>query len=97
MLHKPTVCSDPDHAIEYKKRVGVFMFILYGIIYSGFVVINFVKPILMEKIIFAGLNLAVVYGFGLIVFALILALIYNTLCAKEETRVNTPEDKTGGN
>jgi hypothetical protein len=28
------------------------------------------------------LNLAVVYGFGLIVFALILALIYNRACGR---------------
>ena len=31
-----------------------------------------------------GLNLAVVYGMGLIIFALILALIYNHLCTQKE-------------
>ena len=34
--------------------------------------------------IVAGLNLAVVYGFGLIVLAMILALIYNWLCTRKE-------------
>ena len=96
MLHKPAVNSDPDHAIDYKKRIGAYMFVLYGLIYIGFVVINIVKPVLMEKIIFAGLNLAVIYGFGLIIFALFLALIYNLMCEKEETRVNIPSKKKKG-
>ena len=38
----------------------------------------------MEKEIIFGLNLAVVYGFGLIGFALVLALIYNTMCCTHE-------------
>ncbi|MCP4650185.1 MAG: DUF485 domain-containing protein [PVC group bacterium] len=93
MLHKPAASSGPDNASEYKMRVGAYMFALYGLIYAGFVVINIVKPVLMEKIIFSGLNLAVVYGFGLIIFALVLALIYNAMCAKEENRVNGLSEK----
>ena len=96
MLHKPAQSTGTDHAIDYKKRIGAYMFALYSLVYAGFVVINIVSPVLMEKIIFAGLNLAVVYGFGLIVFALFLALIYNMMCAKEEHRVNCPDKKTGG-
>jgi uncharacterized membrane protein (DUF485 family) len=64
------------------------MFIFYTLIYSGFVAINVLKPELMERTTFAGLNLAVVYGFGLIVGALILAMIYNSLCAKKELEMN---------
>ena len=95
MLHKPATSSDPDYTEKYKKRVGVYMFVLYSLVYAGFVVMNIVKPVLMEKFIFSGLNLAVVYGFGLIVFALFLALIYNAMCTKEENRVNNPDK--GGN
>lgn len=84
MLHEPASSSGPDHASAYKTRIGMYMFILYSLVYSGFVIINVVSPVLMEKEIVFGLNLAAVYGFGLIVFALFLALIYNAMCAKEE-------------
>ena len=97
MLHKPAEETGTDYAMKYKRRVGVYMFALYSMVYAGFVVINIVKPVLMEKIIFSGLNLAVVYGFGLIVFALVLALIYNAMCAKEEKRVNNTDKEIGGN
>jgi len=60
------------------------MFLLYAIVYSVFVAINLLKPLWMEKIIFSGLNLALVYGFGLIAFALLLALVYNHLCGTHE-------------
>ena len=38
----------------------------------------------MAFIVFAGLNLATVYGFLLIIVALIEALIYDGLCRKKE-------------
>ncbi|MDP8212082.1 MAG: DUF485 domain-containing protein [Candidatus Zapsychrus exili] len=91
MLHEPAEVSGPDNAEDYKMRLGVFMFILYALIYAGFVVINLTNPILMEKTIFLGLNLAVVYGFGLIIFALVLALIYTTMCSKKEDELNPKE------
>jgi uncharacterized membrane protein (DUF485 family) len=50
----------------------------------------------MERIIFSGLNLAVVYGIGLIIFALILALIYNSMCLKKEAELNNTFSKKGG-
>jgi len=87
MLHEPAAHSGPDGAYAYKKRLGVFMFLFYAAIYVGFVGINLVKPVLMERIIVFGLNLAVVYGFGLIVFALFLALIYNRLCIRKEKQL----------
>ena len=84
MLHEPAAQQGKDYATAYKMRLGAIMFFIYGLIYAGFVAINVAKPVLMEKTIVFGLNLAVVYGFGLIIFALILALIYNKMCAKRE-------------
>jgi uncharacterized membrane protein (DUF485 family) len=72
---------------DYKTRLGIWMFILYTLIYAGFITINTVKPTLME-VSFGGLNLAMIYGLGLIIFAFILALIYNSLCTKAEIRLN---------
>jgi len=67
------------------------MFIAYALFYSGFIVVNLVKPVLMETVIVAGLNLAVVYGFSLIIIALILALIYNSACSKRELALTEKE------
>jgi uncharacterized membrane protein (DUF485 family) len=38
----------------------------------------------MGTIVVGGLNLAIVYGFGLIVVALVLALAYNWACTRHE-------------
>ena len=60
------------------------MFFFYSLFFIGFVAINLIKPLMMESIVFAGLNLAVVYGFGLIVVALIQALVYDWMCNRRE-------------
>ncbi len=88
--------SDPDNASVYKVRIGVYMVILYALVYFGFIVINIINPLLMERIIFSGLNLAVVYGIGLIIFALILAFIYNNMCTKKEAESRNTFSKKGG-
>ncbi len=92
MLHEPAAESGIDNASAYKMRLGVKMFIIYAIAYIGFVAINIIKPILMESIVFSGLNLAIVYGFGLIFFAVLLALIYNVQCTKQEKAMNNNKD-----
>jgi uncharacterized membrane protein (DUF485 family) len=88
MLHGPASHSGSDPASRYKARLGVVMFIIYCIVYAGFVLLNVVSEgKAMQAIVAVGLNLAVVYGMGLIIFALILALIYNYLCARKEAEL----------
>lgn len=87
MLHEPAAKQDRDPASGYKTRLGVWMFLVYALVYAGFVAINLVSPKAMDAVVFWGLNLAVVYGFGLIVLALIMALIYNAFCMREEQRL----------
>lgn len=87
MFHEPAQQSGKDAASPYKTRIGTWMFLLYALIYVGFVAINIARPALMEAEVLWGLNLAVVYGFSLIVFALILALVYNHLCGKKEAEL----------
>jgi uncharacterized membrane protein (DUF485 family) len=84
VLHEPASPTEKDYAPEYKTRLGVIMFLIYAAIYVGFVAINVVEPTLMEAKVLFGLNLAVVYGFGLIIMALVLAMIYNWLCSARE-------------
>ncbi len=89
MLHEPAnTPTEKDHAIAYKTRLGVQMFFVYALVYAGFVLINIIKPIWMEKKIIFDLNLAVVYGFGLIILSLVMALFYNYLCVKKEKALN---------
>ncbi|MBI9017599.1 MAG: DUF485 domain-containing protein [Phycisphaerae bacterium] len=93
MLHEPAQQAKPDPASAYKTRLGVQMFILYCIVYVGFVAINVIKPTLMENIICCGLNMAVVYGFGLIIFAMILAMIFNSMCTAKEKELATKDQE----
>lgn len=87
MGHGPAVKLGKDNASGYKTRLGIIMFIIYTLSYAVFVGINTVKPSLMQTIV-AGQTLAVIYGFFLIVFALVLAIIYNRLCNAAEARLN---------
>lgn len=87
MGHGPAVKLGRDDAASYKTRLGIWMFILYTLVYAGFVVINAINPSLMQKEFF-GQTLAVLYGFGLIGFALVLAVIYNHFCTAAEKRMN---------
>lgn len=95
MLHEPAAPVGKDPAFAYKRRLGVVMFIVYAAIYAGFVVINLVIPAHMDDILFAGLDIAVVYGFGLIVLALVLALFYNRACGRKEAELAGQKGRAG--
>jgi len=90
MDHGPSTDWGEDAATGYKSRVGVWMFICYSLLYALFVAINLYDPLLMEKTVVAGLNLATVYGFALIIIALLLALIYDYMCRKQEALHTEP-------
>ena len=64
----------------HNAKLGMLHFAVYLAFYLGFVFINAFRPGWMETIVLAGLNLAIVYGFGLIIAALLLALLYGHLC-----------------
>ncbi len=89
MLHEPAAQSGPDPAQAYKSKLGVRMFFIYALIYVGFVALNIISPLTMEKTVLLGLNVAVVYGFGLIIIALIMALFYNRACSLKEAELGS--------
>lgn len=62
------------------SRIGLALFSVYLVIYGGFVLLAAVSPGSMELTPFAGVNLAIWYGFGLIGAAILLALIYGWAC-----------------
>ncbi len=88
MLHEPAKPVGKDPAGPYKMRIGIWMFTSYLLFYAGFVAINLLSPLTMGKILFLGLNVATVYGFSLIIVALIEALIYDGLCSKKEAELD---------
>ena len=88
MGHGPAVKLGKDDASAYKTKLGVKMFIAYTVVYATFVGLNTVNPRVMETIIF-GQTAAVIWGFGLIILALVMALIYNRLCTKAEEQMNS--------
>ncbi|NLT43250.1 MAG: DUF485 domain-containing protein [Anaerolineae bacterium] len=90
-MHGSPAPSAPDPVSGYKSRLGIRMFIFYAIVYAGFVLINSFAPKLMGAVVM-GQTFAVVYGFGLIVLALILALVYNSLCGRAEDRARAETD-----
>ncbi len=91
MLHEPATPSVKDPAGPYKMRLGMQMFALYSLFYATFVAINVLSPLTMAALVFAGLNLATVYGFTLIAVALALALIYHRMCRRKEAEFAEPE------
>ncbi|MCC6511203.1 MAG: DUF485 domain-containing protein, partial [Pirellulaceae bacterium] len=58
------------------SKLGLVLFAIYLAFYVTFVGISAFASQWFEVVVFAGLNLAVVYGFGLIILALVLAMIY---------------------
>ena len=71
---------DSERTAARNARYGLVLFALYLLLYGGFVLLNAFDPSLMETTPFAGVNLAVLYGLGLIAAALLLALVYGWLC-----------------
>lgn len=66
------------------SRTGLVLFTLYLILYGGFVLINTFSPETMEATPLAGVNVAILYGFGLIIAAFVLALLYGLLSGPTE-------------
>lgn len=66
--------------MDHNARLGLRLFGAYLVLYAGFVLINALAPDVMEATPIDGVNVAIIYGFGLIVVALVLALIYGVLC-----------------
>jgi len=92
MLHEPAAKQEKDATSDWKAKLGIKLFWLYCIIYMGFVGIAVFATDLMKTPVLAGVNLAIIYGMALIVFAIILGLIYNHVCTKKEDELNGKEE-----
>ena len=77
---------DDDHPeiSARNARYGLWLFGVYVALYGGFMWLSAFEPQIMSRAPFGGVNLAIIYGFGLIVAALVLALFYMILCRARE-------------
>jgi uncharacterized membrane protein (DUF485 family) len=66
--------------VAHNTRMGVILFVVYVLFYGGFMGLSAFSPKAMAVPVLFGLNLAVAYGFALIVAALVLALVYMAVC-----------------
>ena len=80
--HKFVESEEPECKVTAARnsRIGLVLFFIYLIVYAGFVVLCAFMPKDAESTPFAGVNLAILYGFGLIVAAFVMALLYGWLC-----------------
>ena len=70
--------------MKRNARLGLRFFVVYAAVYLAFVLLNAFAPQTMEQISFAGVNLAVTSGMGLIVLAFVLSLVYGVMCNSED-------------
>ena len=70
--------------VAHNTRMGVLLFVVYVLFYGGFMALSAFWPEVMSKPFLRGANLAVVYGFALIVAALVLAMVYMMVCRKSK-------------
>lgn len=83
--------QEEDLASEKKAKLGILFFFIYLFLYAGFVAIGVLNYELLAYEVFRGLNLAIFYGFGLILFAILLGILYNFLCSRYEDDMNGVE------
>jgi len=76
---------------RWNARLGLVLCALYSLIYGGFVFLNAFWPDAMELTPWAGVNVAVLYGCGLILAAFALAILYGMLCRDSVTHRRSEE------
>lgn len=75
-MNSPTHSQSP---VAYNRRLALSLFFVYLLTYGGFVAIVAIDYRLGAAKTFQDLNLAVVYGLGLILLAFVLAVAYMLL------------------
>ena len=73
----------PPTAWAYNARVGLILFAVYLAVYAGFIYLSAFARDVMARPSVGGVNLATVYGFGLILGAFVLAVVYMVICQRE--------------
>ncbi|GAB1462878.1 DUF485 domain-containing protein [Pedobacter sp. UBA4863] len=91
-MHVNSTTEEKEIVTQQKSKLGVRLFFVYLICYAGFVALGVFNYELLSTTMFSGLNLAVVYGIGLIVFAVLMGIIYNYYCTKYEDEAEKADE-----
>ena len=74
--------DDHPEVSAANARAGLVLFFIYLAFYAGFMGLAAFAPQTMARPAMVGVNLAITYGMGLIVGALVIAAIYMWICAR---------------
>ena len=69
-----------DQGSVRSRAIGMRLFLIYVLLYIGFMGIVLFRPDVLSWRPLGGVNLAIAYGMGLIASAFVLALIYMVAC-----------------
>ncbi|MFC2045526.1 DUF485 domain-containing protein [Chloroflexota bacterium] len=94
MEHGPAPKWKVEKSRDYKTRLGLIMMPIFAAVYFIFIVIAVTNPQMMANDV-GSLNVAIVYGFGIIITAIVMALIYNYYCSRKEKEDEEPEHSKG--
>lgn len=92
MLHGPAAELGEDRASKKKAKLGMILFLCYLSLYALFVIIGLFYTEMMGITVFLGLNLAVTYGIGLILLAIVMGFIYSLICTRMEDKMNAEDN-----
>lgn len=83
--------EEQEHAddIARNTRYGLILFAVYLALYVGFLLLSTFAAQMMQEVKILGVNLSIIYGFTLILAALVLALIYGWLCRSSNSATNS--------
>jgi uncharacterized membrane protein (DUF485 family) len=94
MGHGPSTQWQAEKSQAFKTRLGLIMFACFTPVYLAFILISVISPSFMAKDV-GSLNVAIVYGFGIIILAIIMAVIYNAICSKKEKQDHPTDGREG--
>jgi uncharacterized membrane protein (DUF485 family) len=77
--------DDHPEVQSVNTRNATILFLIYLALYAGFMGLASYAPKSMGVKVLAGVNLAIVYGMGLIIVAVLLAMVYMWLCSRTMT------------
>jgi uncharacterized membrane protein (DUF485 family) len=81
MDHGPNESQLEDpRTVARNQRRGLILFAVYAVTYLMYILCCVGSPETLEATLFFGIANSVIFGFGLIVLAIIIALFYGLLC-----------------
>ena len=83
-MHDHENVREKEHPrlVARNTRLGLRLFFIYLLLYGGFIGASTFAPSVMKLRALGGINLSVLCGFGLILAALILAVVYLICCRR---------------